>query len=68
MCLQKGKRQHASNQRHELRRQIAQSCSRRAKNPAQQRFKRGAKARLQILLLCKTSLTPCQNKVFTARQ
>lgn len=34
----------------------------------QQRFKRGAKARLQILLLCKTSLTPCQNKVFSARQ
>ncbi len=68
MRLSQSRRKRTSNQRHELPHQIARPCSRRAKNPVQHHFKRGAKARLQILLLCKTSLTPCQNKVFTARQ
>jgi hypothetical protein len=68
MRQQKNIRWHTSNSRHKLRRQIAQSFSRSAKNRVQQFIKRSANARHGIDPLFKTSLTPCLDKVFTARQ
>jgi hypothetical protein len=64
---QKSIRWHTSNSRHKMRGQIAQSFLRSTKNRVQQFIEHSASARHGIAPLCKTSLTPCQNKVFTAR-
>ncbi len=53
---------------HKFHHQFARSCTGSMTNAAQQFSNHCASARHEITPLCKTSLTPCLGKVFTARQ